>query len=101
MCSRSSIVWSSGTVTQDLEPIRADWGDANCDGNVTIADSLVILQFVVGNRSSVSSCPLGDTAGEIHDHVGDVNSDGAANISDALMIMQCIVGNTNPYCDAP
>lgn len=55
-------------------------GDANKDGKINSADALLILQYVVGQKSSIDK------------DLADVNSDGKINSNDALQVLQIVVG---------
>lgn len=55
-------------------------GDANKDGKINSADALFILQYVVGQKSSIDKT------------LADVNSDGKVNSTDALQVLQIVVG---------
>lgn len=55
-------------------------GDANCDGKVSVADSVAILQFI-GNRDRYDLKPQGKKN-------ADVNGDGSVTGSDALEIQK-------------
>lgn len=72
----------------DTEPGELiTWGDANCDGDVTIADAAAILQYL-GNKDSF---PLSEQG------VRNSDVDGTAGITtkDALAVMQFKAGNVN------
>jgi len=68
-------------------------GDVNCSGSLSVADSLYIAQFSVGNRVAVTSCPLADPVTEINVKWADVSGNGTISTLDALQIAQCSVGN--------
>ncbi|MEM7798667.1 MAG: hypothetical protein AAF633_05710 [Chloroflexota bacterium] len=74
-------------------------GDVTCDAAVNTADPLSVLQFNIGQRSSVSSCPL-NASSEILDLACDVNGDQVCNTTDALFILQCNVDLSNAFCVA-
>jgi hypothetical protein len=59
-------------------------GDANCDGKVSVADSVAILQFI-GNRDRYDLKPQGKKN-------ADVNGDGSVTGSDALEIQKMDAG---------
>lgn len=73
-------------------------GDANCDGNLTATDSLLILQYDVGLRNDIGRCPLNDPTTEINAAISDVNQDGTVSSADALLILQCEVEISNDFC---
>ncbi len=61
------------------EPADVDYGDANCDGNVTLADAVLIMQ-VLGNPDAYGV----DGTGDIHiSEQGMLNGD-VANVGDGL-----------------
>lgn len=76
-------------------------GDVNCDNTVTVVDALLIAQFSVGNRTGVSTCPLGDPLTQILEPTIDVNCDNASTIVDALLIAQYSVGNRTATTTCP
>jgi len=88
--------WNNGATTQDLAPLRIEFGDVNCDDRLNVTDALMIAQFQVGLRTA-SSCPLPDTT-SIYLPAADVNQDNVVNVTDALLIAQCTVGNPNTFC---
>jgi len=59
-------------------------GDANCDGKVSVADSVAILQFIA-NRDKFDLKPQGKEN-------ADVNGDGSVTGSDALEIQKMDAG---------
>ena len=59
-------------------------GDANCDGKVSVADSVAILQFIA-NRDKFNLKPQGKEN-------ADVNGDGSVTGSDALEIQKMDAG---------
>ena len=59
-------------------------GDANCDGKVSVADSVAILQFIA-NRDKFDLKPQGKEN-------ADVNGDGSVTGSDALEIQKLDAG---------
>lgn len=91
-------------ITPDVVPgvvSTVTHGDVNCDDAVTVVDALLIAQFSVGNRTGVSSCPLGDPLTEILVPTIDVNCDDASTIVDALLIAQYSVGNRTASTTCP
>ena len=66
-------------------------GDVNCDGALTIADALLIAQFVVGLREG-STCPRTAVATQINLDFADVDRNGRLDIADALRAARCTVG---------
>jgi len=72
-------------------------GDADCSGNYSVADALLIAQFAVGTRVE-ASCPRTDTSTQIAVGSADVNSDGLANVTDAVLVAQCVATVNNILC---
>jgi|GEM_PF-1693093 len=73
-------------------------GDVNCDGRLSVADSLFIAQLSVGNRSDSGRCPIANPATQAYAAGGDFNGNGRVSVGDALLIAQCAVGNINEFC---
>lgn len=73
-------------------------GDADCDGDVDAVDALAILQYTVGIRSGLTSCPLENQTTQINIELADVNNRDGASAVDALFILQCVVGIENVLC---
>lgn len=67
-------------------------GDVNCSNTRNVADALFIAQFVVGNRTAITTCPLIDPTSQINTTNADMNRDGRINTLDALRVAQCTVG---------
>lgn len=63
-------------------------GDVNCDGVVTKIDAQALLEYAVGARSAVSSCPLSGQVAQLNTALADVSGDGDIAVNDALLIMQ-------------
>ena len=57
-------------------------GDVNGDAQVTVADAVLALNYVVGRR------PLS----EIQIRAGDINNDGRISISDVILLLQWAMG---------
>lgn len=91
--------WRLPLVDCDTGP--APTGNVNCDGQMSIADSLVIARLTVGIVTDAAQCPLGDPVSQINAGPGDVNADGQTNITDALILSQCTVAIPNLYCPEP
>lgn len=66
------------------QPAVTLWGDANCDGNVTVADAVAIMQHI-GNRDKYGLSAQG---------LANADVDGAAGVtaSDSLVIQQIDAG---------
>lgn len=62
-------------------PNTSDLGDVNSDGNVNVADALLISQYYVGINPNNFDYSKADT-----------NCDGSVNITDALLVAQYYVG---------
>lgn len=92
--------FASGAEVQDLDNLRLLFGDANCDGSVRLDDALAIVQFSVGLREGVATCPLADPTTQVSLASADVADDTSVNPLDALLIAQCSVGITNESCPA-
>jgi len=90
-------VWAGGTTTQDLSALRLIMGDVSCDSRLSVRDALFIAQYVVGNRTGATSCPI-DDATEILITTADVNNTGTISVSDALMVAQCTALLPNDLC---
>ena len=68
---------------KDFNPIIGyENGDANGDGNVTIADAVAVVNYILGNAS----------AGFIFG-AADVNNDGKITITDAVSIVNMSLDN--------
>jgi len=64
-------------------------GDADCDGALSIRDSLVIAQYVRTASGSTARCPLG--VGESISVAGaDIDNSGAVDLSDIEASLRCI-----------
>lgn len=95
---------AASDVTADFVPgvvSTVTHGDVNCDNTVTVVDALLIAQFSVGNRTGVSTCPLGDPLTQILEPTIDVNCDNSSTIVDALLIAQYAVGNRTASTTCP
>ena len=55
-------------------------GDANGDGQVTIADAVAIVNYLLGNASA-----------DFNDVAADMNHDGHITITDAVALVNLIV----------
>ena len=71
----------TATPTPTPTPTPALLGDVNCDGAVTMADSLLAARLVVGLIPS-APCP----------QYADVNRDGQVTMTDALLVARVVVG---------
>lgn len=90
--------------TLDLYPLVSNppqHGDPNCDGDISIADAVMVAQYIVGSRVSTNSCPLDNPADQIIGAATDVNCSASATIIDAVMIAQYIVGVRTPTDTCP
>lgn len=83
---------SAETPTQTL-------GDVNCDNRVSIADAVLIAQYLADLRSGNQGCPLptGDALSMNLDGA-DVNADSRVSIADAVLIAQCLADIENVFC---
>jgi len=72
-------------------------GDVDCDGQLSIADAVVLAQFSTGIRSD-APCEGLDQLSEIHLESADANFDGRVDIGDALAIAHCVVGLSTKLC---
>lgn len=77
------------------------FGDVNCDGEVSILDVSIIVQYVVGSRPLNKSCPTEPGAGQINLGTADTNDDQIVNILDAFRVVQCVVQLPNSLCPQP
>ena len=59
------------------------WGDADGDGEVTTADALLLMRYLIGS----------DTIDEENLELCDVNGDGKIDLMDALLIMRKAMGS--------
>lgn len=75
-------------------------GDTSCNGVISIADAVLVAQYIVGNRTASQTCPLADPASEINVVAADTNNDGRVSIADAVTIAQCLVQVPNVLCPA-
>ena len=55
-------------------------GDADGDGNISIADVTLIIDYILGNVS-----------GEFHEDAADVNGDGSVNIADVVSLIDILI----------
>ena len=67
-------------------------GDVNGDGQVNLADALLVMTYVV--NGSVELPPNGDIS------LGDVNGDGQVNLADALLVMTYVANPADPSLPA-
>ncbi|MEM7798664.1 MAG: kelch repeat-containing protein [Chloroflexota bacterium] len=88
-------------VDAQINPQTGLPGDVSCDGPVTTSDSLLIIQFVVGQRTAESSCPLTNPATSLNVVACDVDGDAICNNTDALYLLQCNTGIGNSFCSLP
>ena len=65
-------------VQVDITSVPPLAGDVNLDGEITLADAILLMQYVAGN-SPLSSRQL---------KAADVNKDSAVNVGDVIIIMQ-------------
>ena len=87
-----------GDVAQDLVDDRDGYrGDADCDGELTVVDALIIAQYEVSNAVAADRCDA-RVVGEALVVAGDFNDDGTTNIVDGLLVSQCVVGIDNGHC---
>lgn len=94
--------------SQDLSALRASAslgagrGDANCDGQLTILDAVLIAQYTVGLRTDSGPCAFGNGGnianGEMYVNGVDMNDDGQLTVFDAVAIARCNVGIDDPWC---
>ena len=69
-------------------------GDANNDGNVTIADLIVIINIILGwVTEDQQSHVLWGMTWEEYSMLGDINEDGNLSIADIIMLVNIILGN--------
>ncbi len=64
-------------------------GDCNFDGQVTAADALGVLQYVVGKAPAV-----------FYDTAADVDGNGNVNANDALQILRYVVGKITEFASS-
>ena len=60
-----------------------DTGDVNCDGNVNVADVMLVVNYILGNSSAF-----------FHDDKADFNSDERIDVADAMGIVKLILNST-------
>lgn len=87
--------------TVSLSPIATTEtviGDPSCSGTVTIADAVMVAQYLVGVRTASQTCPLAGEALQLNVVAADVDGDGTVSIVDAVVIAQCIVGLESALC---
>ena len=61
-------------------PIEALWGDVNHDGNVSISDITLIVDYILGNSNIVVF------------EEADLNQDGIVSIADITLLVDHILG---------
>lgn len=81
-----------------LAPLVPVVGDPSCNRQLSIADAVLVAQYIVGNRTAHQSCPLPNSASELNVTSADANNDGAITIADAVIIAQCTAGLQNVLC---
>lgn len=84
--------------TTSLAPLVPVDGDPSCDRSVSIADAVLVAQFIVGVRSGEQSCPLTNSGSGLNAASADTNDDGSITIADAVIIAQCTAGLSNVLC---
>ena len=67
----------------DLSAVEVLWGDVNDDGDVDIADAILIAQFTVDSAIEFAN-----------EDVADVNRDGDIDIADAILVAQFTVDSS-------
>ena len=72
-------------------------GDADCDGQTTLGDAFAIVQFAVGTRAGLASCPV-TAQTSLSLTSADIDRNGSVNLADALAVVQCAVGLPNEFC---
>ncbi len=80
MAIHGAVTMDSNTVSR-VSPSNL-LGDLNGDGRVSVEDSTLVLQFVVGLKIPSA----------LQMKVGDMNGDGTVTLRDAIMILQNAVG---------
>ena len=76
------LAWVSTVPEPASAPATDIWGDADCDGDVDSADTLIVM------RAAMGLSPLPSASAEFC----DVNGDGAVDMSDALLIARYTMG---------
>lgn len=82
----------------DTGSLPASVIDVDCDNDLDAVDALYTMQYSVSQRLDHGSCPLADSATQLHATAGDINGNGTTDAVDALFMLQCSVGLSNPYC---
>ena len=83
---------------QDLVDDRDGYrGDADCDGELSVVDALMIARYEVANAGPATRCDVW-AVGQAFVPAGDFNDDGATNVVDGLLLLQCVVDIENAYC---
>ena len=95
-----SNISDDGASDQDLRVLRVPLGDADCSGEISMHDAVLIAQYSVGTLRSDGACPA-DIDFEIFASVSDVSRDGNVTVVDALLTAQCSAGMTNNVCPGP
>jgi len=81
------------TGTDPKDPASFIWGDVNADGEVNIADVLLVTQFVLGTRTPDATQALRTDVAPLQ--TGIPNPDGLINVGDLLLIQRKALGLVN------
>ncbi len=89
------------TKPSEVTPTDVNWGDANCDGQVTIADATAVFQ-AIGNSDKYKLSAEGEANADVIDNGGGITAiDGnAIQAVDAKLIKQTDFPMTNAEYDA-
>lgn len=63
-------------------------GDITCDGRMNDNDTVAVLEYLVGSRTSGGACPLESTVTRLDLSKADADGDTAVRLVDALMLAQ-------------
>lgn len=77
------VVLFTSTVQVYGETMKSPVGDVNGDGAVTVADVMLIVNFVMGN--DMTNLPFSFVA-------ANINKDDAVTVTDAMIVVSIIMG---------
>lgn len=84
-----------------LVPVSPSAFDVDCDGLLTTADVVAILDHLVGSRAGSTSCSGNPATNAINLSAAAITGDGSVSVLDAAALAQCTRGGSNRFCAAP